>query len=52
MPIVETFVGVKKCQNALLTMYDKDSMREKQWSLTKTGLAKVLSACAAVAGKL
>ena len=29
MRTTETFVAVAKCQDILLTMYDKESMREK-----------------------
>jgi hypothetical protein len=29
MPIMETFVAAKKCQNPLLTTYDKEFMPEE-----------------------
>jgi hypothetical protein len=43
MRTMETFVGAAKRQDILLTTYDKESMPEKSWNLTRPGSGRVLS---------
>ena len=40
---METSVAAKKCQNVFLTTYDRESMLEKSWNLTRPGLERVPS---------
>jgi hypothetical protein len=40
---METFVVAKKCQNVLLTTYDRELMPVRLWNPTKPGLERVLS---------
>ena len=37
---MEIFAVAKKCQNVLLTTYDRESMPEKSWNRTKTWLGE------------